>query len=67
MQDNGVVLAGCEGLTAMSALNVSQQRIAAHDGLSALVQNTENETGQVRVGAVRAIAAVINGSPANCK
>lgn len=67
-QDDGVVTAGCDGITAMSALNSSQQMIGQlEDGLSTLLQSTERERDYVRVAAVHALAAVISGSPANCK
>ena len=66
-EDAGVVAAGCLGLSAMSRLSGSRQRVGQEDGLAALVRCLGREEGVVRSAAVQALASVITEAPANCK
>lgn len=66
-EDDGVCIAGAEGIGAMATLSSAKQTIGQEGGLEALVSVLGKENGGVRNAAIQALVKVIDESPANTK
>eukprot|EP00731_Ephydatia_muelleri_P015293 Em0008g1013a len=66
-EDDGVCIAGAEGVGAMATLSSGKQAIGQGGGLEALVALLSKENASVRSAAIQALVEVITESPANTK